>query len=378
MAEAAATKLWDAIVVGAGPAGCAAAYDLARAGRSVLLLDRCDFPRPKACAGGLTMKTVRALRYSVEPVTREVVRSILLEKNGENATLVKTRGPICVMTVRAEFDEYCFRQTVGVGASFLKVRGITNVESREDRILVDTGIGVVQGRFLVGADGVNSQVRRFCAGAGPVAGGFALEAQVPLPKKAVPLTFDFGAVKNGYGWIFPKGDHLNVGLGYYGGPGTEKLNRERLLAYIQQKLGDTAVDHIVGQYLGVSDKSSACDYGRILLAGDAAGLVDPLTAEGIYSAVVSGQAAAKSIDDALRLSVVGNAHEEAAGKSYREALAPLREALAFSARAANAFYANPDRGFQALTLPGLRTALLKTYAHGMSSGLIMRVLRRRA
>ena len=60
-----------------------------------------------------------------------------------------------------------------------------------------------------------------------------------------------------------------------------------------------------------------------------------------------------------------------------KALAPLREALAFSARAANAFYANPDRGFQALTLPGLRTALLKTYAHGMSSGLIMRVLRRR-
>ena len=74
-------KVWDAIVVGAGRAGCAAAYDLAVAGRAVLMVDRCDFPRPKACAGGLTMKTVRALRYSVKPVVREVVHRIVLEKN---------------------------------------------------------------------------------------------------------------------------------------------------------------------------------------------------------------------------------------------------------------------------------------------------------
>jgi flavin-dependent dehydrogenase len=63
-------KEWDAIVVGAGPAGCACACDLASAGRSVLLLDKSEFPRMKACAGGLTMKTVRALRYSIAPVVR--------------------------------------------------------------------------------------------------------------------------------------------------------------------------------------------------------------------------------------------------------------------------------------------------------------------
>ena len=62
--------MWDAIVVGAGPAGCAAAYDLAAAGRRVLLVDKASFPRPKACAGALTMKAVRALRYSIGPVVR--------------------------------------------------------------------------------------------------------------------------------------------------------------------------------------------------------------------------------------------------------------------------------------------------------------------
>ena len=72
-------QLWDAIVVGAGPAGCAAAYDLAAAGQSVLLVDKSDFPRLKACAGGLTIKAVKALRYSIDPVVREVVRRVRLE-----------------------------------------------------------------------------------------------------------------------------------------------------------------------------------------------------------------------------------------------------------------------------------------------------------
>jgi geranylgeranyl reductase family protein len=391
-------KVLDAIVVGAGPAGCAAAYDLAVAGRAVLMVDRCDFPRPKACAGGLTMKAVRSLRYSIEPVVREVVHRIVLEKNGVSPTVVKTRKPICVMTVRSEFDAFCFAKTLSVGVSFLKVRGVKDVRSVGgveavigggaidglgngvgNWVEVDTGEDVLRGLFVVGADGVNSQVRRFCAGAGDVKGGFALEAQVPLKAAKVDLTFDFGAVKNGYGWVFPKGDHLNVGLGYYGGPADEKLNRERLVGYVRQRLGTDTVDHVVGQYLGVSALDSACAYGRVLLAGDAAGLVDPLTAEGIYSAVVSGQAAAKAIGNALKNAVkAGGEDVVLAVRSYEEALRPLREILAFSARAARAFYANPDRGFEALTLPGLRGALLKTYAEGVSSGMLLRIIRRAA
>ena len=376
-------KTWDVIVVGAGPSGCAAAYDLATAGRSVLLLDRCDFPRPKACAGGLTMKAVRALRYSIGPVTREVVYRLVLENNGVKPTMVKTRAPICVMTVRSEFDQYCFRKTLGAGAVFRRVRGIKAIdqegERAGDRITVDTGDEVLHSSYVIGADGVNSQVRRLCAGPGTVAGGFALEAKVPLQARRVDLTFDFGAVRNGYGWIFPKGDHLNVGLGFYGAS-EEKLDRERLVRYVQQKLGTAELEHVVGQYLGVSGRDSAYAYGRVLLAGDAAGLVDPLTAEGIYSAIVSGQAAARAIADALGTTPSDAACSEGArpdaGRAYAAALAPLREVLAFSARAARAFYANPDRGFQALTLPGLRTALLKTYAQGMNSSLILRVLQR--
>ncbi len=101
-------KVWDAIVVGAGPAGCACAYDLATAGKSVLLLDKAAFPRMKACAGGLTMKTVRALRYSVEPVVRETIHDIALE--GPERLTVRSRKAICVMTVRQELDAFCLNK----------------------------------------------------------------------------------------------------------------------------------------------------------------------------------------------------------------------------------------------------------------------------
>src|SRR5580698_5654229 len=117
-------KLWDAIVVGAGPAGCAAAYDLALAGREVLLLDRAEFPRQKACAGGLTLKTVRALRYSVEPIIRQQISHVRLEPDASQATVLRRRSSYCFMTVRRELDDYCFRQTLAVGAKFQRIRAI--------------------------------------------------------------------------------------------------------------------------------------------------------------------------------------------------------------------------------------------------------------
>jgi flavin-dependent dehydrogenase len=95
--------------------------------------------------------------------------------------------------------------------------------------------------------------------------------------------------------------------------------------------------------------------GRILLAGDAAGLVDPLTGEGIHSAVVSGQAAAAAI-------LSGSADIAA---EYARRLQPLQQTLAFSHRAAHAFYREPERGFRVMRTPLLRGLVLKTYADGL-------------
>jgi geranylgeranyl reductase family protein len=369
MTMAASLQIWDAIVVGAGPAGCATAYDLAAAGLSVLLLDKSDFPRPKACAGGLTIKAVKALRYSVEAVVKESVRRIRLE--GGSHTVVKSREPICVMTVRAELDEYCLHKTIAAGASFKRIGPLRQIVRCGDGVQLLTIGETYRARFLVGADGASGQVRRLCADDSWFCRGFALEVQTAMPRQEVDLTFDFSSVPSGYAWIFPKGDHLNVGV--YSHSPAASLTRVQLLSYVQDRIGTQPVDHVTGQYLGMGADACTAETvrldlrDRVLLVGDAGGFVDPLTGEGIYGALLSGQAAASGILSEARGD--GSAAEIFAGH-----LKGYRQTLRFSSRAAAAFYANPARGFRAVRLPFVRRSLLRTYTHGLNvKSLAMRI-----
>jgi geranylgeranyl reductase family protein len=364
-----AGRLWDAIVVGAGPAGCAAAYDLAAAGRSVLLLDKCSFPRPKACAGGLTIKAVRALRYSIDPVVREVVHRVRLE-DGPRSSLLKSRQPICVMTVRAELDEYCLAKTIAAGACLKRISAVRQVVRSSGGVQLVSDGETYQTRFLVGADGASGQMRRLCAQGSWFSQGFALEVQTTA-QNGVDLTFDFATVRDGYAWIFPKGDHLNIGI--YCQSSAEGLTRSRLLRYVQERVGTDKVEHVTGQYLGIGAGAAVSDRvqrelrDRVLLVGDAGGFVDPLTGEGIYGALLSGQAAASAILSEMR-------GEGAAAEAFEGHLGGYRETLRFSARAAAAFYADPARGFRAMRLPFVRRCLVRTYTQGLNvKSLAMRV-----
>jgi geranylgeranyl reductase family protein len=365
-------QLWDAMVVGAGPAGCAAAYDLAAAGQSVLLLDKKDFPRAKACAGGLTSKAVQALRYSIDPVVRKVIGRVRLEGEGSSAgaVVLKSRQPICVMTVRAEFDQYCLRKTMAAGACLQKIEGVRQILRSGDQVDLLTEGAHYRARFLVGADGASGQVRRLCAVGSWFSQGFALEVQTAVPREEIDLTFDFASVRNGYAWIFPKGDHLNVGV--YSLSSACSLTRSRLLNYVKNRLDTDTVHGVTGQYLGIGAGESA-EYiqpdlrDRVFLVGDAGGFADPLTGEGIYGALVSGQAAAKAILAELR-------GESTAAEAFAGHLTGYRQTLRFSSRAAAAFYANPARGFRAMRLPFVRRSLVKTYTHGLNvKSLAMRI-----
>jgi geranylgeranyl reductase family protein len=357
--------IWDAMVVGAGPAGCAAAYDLASAGQSVLLVDKKDFPRHKACAGGLTIKAVQALRYSIEPVVRQVVSRVRLASSSDPDVLLKSREPICVMTVRAELDQFCLGKTIAAGACFKKIQGVQEVVRSGTTVVVSTAGESYRARFLVGADGASGQIRRLCADGSWFSQGFALEVQTAAPKEGIDLTFDFAAVSNGYAWIFPKGDHLNVGV-YSQSPG---VTRSQLLSYVKEQLGTDGADHVTGQYLGMgAGEFVQQDFGdRVLLVGDAGGFADALTGEGIYGALHSGQAAAHAILAETR-------GEGRAAEVFADYLQGYRQTLRFSSRAATAFYANPARGFRAMRLPFVRKSLVRTYTHGLNvKSLAMRV-----
>jgi geranylgeranyl reductase family protein len=362
---------WDAIVVGAGPAGCAAAYDLAAGGHAVLLLDRAEFPRHKACAGGLTRKSLRALRYSVARVTREVVSAITVEKRRGEAATLASRNPVCAMTVRQELDDYCLQQTLAVGAQFARIGALVSLETGEHGATITTEDAVYRGHFLVGADGVNSRVRQLLCGSGPPGfrRGFALEAQVRTANRPGPdVVFDFAPVRRGYAWIFPKRDHVNVGL--YTGSSAEKIDRGRLLAWIGERFdGAASAESVTGQYLGFGADNAPALAERVFLVGDAGGFADPLTGEGIHGAIASGQAAAAAIDAALR-------RDAAAALVFTQQTAPLRRELRLSAAGARWFYSNLDLGFRALTTPLLRSAAINAYANGTRIAALANAVRR--
>jgi geranylgeranyl reductase family protein len=395
---------FDILIVGAGPAGCASAYDLARAGKRVLILDRRNFPRPKACACGLTRKTLKVLRYSVDPVIERVCHEIVLQQTGsDNRSVadnfqeirVKTRNPICAMAVRERFDDFCLHQTLASGRNggsveLRKTETILALRELHTHIEVDIqtahGTETLATPVLIGADGANGQTRRLTNHGTKIQhsaqedDGFALEAIVPytelptqLPGGTAPydLVFDFAALSGGYAWLFPKGDHINIGVGAFAPTDTSSatqlktVTRTLLLDYAKHKLGVAKLDHITGQHLGMGGHTYIPS-GRVLLVGDAAGLVDPLTGEGIHSAIVSGQAAAAAI--------LSNATDIAA--AYARELAPLQRTLTFSRRAARAFYAEPNRGFKAMRIPLLRSLILKTYADGIPHTKLLTALAR--
>jgi geranylgeranyl reductase family protein len=363
-----AVTIWDAIIVGAGPSGCAAAYDLAGDGHSVLLLDKAEFPRPKACAGGLTRKTLQALRYSVTPVIRAERDAITIEKNPAERMPVRSRTPVCAMTVRQELDDFCLRQAMAAGARFERIVPITGVSESADEVCVHAGAKTFRGRFLVGADGVHSQVRQFAGSAKWFRRGFALEANVRIGNAAsAEVVFDLNPVRGGYGWVFPKGDHVNVGL--YCIDNSEKLNRERLTTYIGSRYGPVPAEQFIGQYLGFGAEHAEPSSSRIFLVGDAGGFADPLTGEGIYGAVVSGQAAAWAIARHLR----GRA---AAAQAFAKATSRLRADLRISAAGARWFYANPSAGYRAFAVPLLRRVILRAYADGRGVAAVAGAVKR--
>lgn len=294
-------KKFDAIVVGAGPAGSVAAYRIAREGASVLLLDRARFPRDKPCGGGLTYRAVRELPFSVDPVVEDVVDRFEFGFRYGSRFERKGAAPIILMTQRSRLDAFLAEQAAGAGAEFRDGAKVTEVAA-DGTVSVDSER--LRASVVVGADGVNGITARSLALDTRYRYGVALEGNVKYTRAREDryrgrAVLELGVVRGGYGWVFAKGDHVNVGVGGWESEGPRL--RDHLDGLCREhELDSSAVERLRGYRLPLRRTSDPLHSGRILLVGDAAGLVDPLSGDGIYEALVSARLASEKVLAFLR------------------------------------------------------------------------------
>ncbi|MDQ4018754.1 MAG: geranylgeranyl reductase family protein, partial [Actinomycetota bacterium] len=292
-------KRYDTIVVGAGPAGSTTAYRLAREGASVLLLDRAVFPRDKPCGGGVTMRAAKQLPFSIDPVVEHVVTTAEL-RLGHRRTADRGRGGVLAyMTQRRRLDHLLAETAAAAGAEFRDGVKVTAVETDPAGAKVTVAGERVRADAVVGADGVNGATARALRLGGNRTVGVALEGnlgneKLPPDRFRGRFLIDLGTIPGGYGWIFPKGDHVNVGVGGWESEGPRL--REHLATLCEAhgiRVGD--LDELRGFRLPCRAHDSTLAHGRGLVVGDAAGLVDPLTGDGMFEAFLSGRFAAEAV-----------------------------------------------------------------------------------
>ena len=294
---------FDVVVVGAGPAGSTAAYRLAREGVSVLLADRARFPRDKPCGGGLTMRAVRLLPFSVEPVVEERADRIEFGLNFGSRFERRTEEPLVLMTQRRRLDAYLAEQAAAAGADFRDGVKVTDVELDDGRIAARVDGAPVAADAVLAADGVNGSTARATGLGGDRDYGVALEGNVPYGVADVEryrgrLCVELANVPGGYGWVFPKGDHVNVGVGGWEREGPRL--REHLARFCREyDLPESSLQNVRGYRLPLVHARARLAKGRLAVLGDAAGLVDPLSGDGIYEAFLSGKLAAGATVDLL-------------------------------------------------------------------------------
>jgi geranylgeranyl reductase family protein len=305
-------KIFDVIVAGAGPAGATAAKLLGEAGVSTLLLDKSAFPRDKPCGGGISARALARFPYLTDAlagIPTSWVNKVHFESPSGFAVDYRSADPLYLMIRRCEFDNLLFslaRPHVETATGLAR-----KVIVHRDCVTVATDTREYRARVIIGCDGANSVVARASGlRTGNVQSHYAIDMMEETPREELSTAerdriYIYYRISShyGYGYVFPKTDHLNVGVGFKLDYYLANLRGEHY-SHHRSFVEDMKSKHVLQ---GQSNRGNfrafplpisgplARTYGdRVLLAGDAGGFVNALTAEGIYYAMVSGEHAARA------------------------------------------------------------------------------------
>jgi geranylgeranyl reductase family protein len=321
--------MWDVAVVGAGPAGATAAIAARRAWPQarVALLDRADFPRDKPCGDGVAPHVLDVLeRLGVTGLLADwpPVHRLRLRFPSGPAIGGAMRRPAYIVP-RTVLDARIRAAALDRGAEPLRHR-VRRVDVLADRVVLD---GRLEARVVIGADGAHSAVRSAIgASQGSARQAIALRAYAPvdgLPEDEQLIVFDRSAQWPAYAWSFPIGDgRANVGYGEFLPPGDaagETPTRAHLVRRLHELLpGLREPSGLRGHHLPLSTAAVRQPGGPVLLAGDALSLVNPITGEGIHTAVLTGALTGIAAARAARAVAWGAGAGRDPGREFRLAL----------------------------------------------------------
>jgi geranylgeranyl reductase family protein len=313
--------LYDVVIVGAGPAGSTAAKFLSEKGIRTILLEKAKFPRDKPCGGGLQMRVLQRFKYIEE---NNLIDSYSYAMQLHSASMkhhidFQNNKPLQAMVIRNIFDEGLVNLATRSGAVLQCGKTVQNITNEKEKIRTVLLDGTkVESKLVIGADGTWSTIakkigmKQECSHIGVcVYNEYSMSQEIIHhlygDQQEVHIHLQpFGLA--GYGWVFPKKEHVNIGVVEFRqaiDPTTEKKNLQIYYAQFLQTLKEqklipknltTKTTH-GGAFPTCPAKRLTAD--RVLLCGDAGGLVNPMTGEGIYYAMCSGEIAAQTAIKAL-------------------------------------------------------------------------------
>lgn len=313
--------IYDVAIVGAGPAGSTTAKFLAEKGLNIVLIDKCKFPRDKPCAGGLPYRVLQRFPYIKENGLLESYSygGFALSPSLKYKAMVQKKEPVVGMVLRKKFDMALLKLALDKGCSFIDGKNVEDLKISEDKVKIklndDTNL---ESKIIVGADGVWSIVAKKSNLMPTLRDhGVCIFNEYDIGEDEIEKLFGKERMcylhlrfKNifGYGWVFPKKQHVNVGIGMIIPKKFSDEPKKNLLNVYKDYFNTLKKHNVLPENLEIGRcRGGAIPFSplektysdRVLLVGDAAGLINPLTGEGIYYAMSSGEIAAKIINDSI-------------------------------------------------------------------------------
>ncbi|GBD86422.1 putative oxidoreductase [bacterium BMS3Abin03] len=346
--------MYDVIIIGGGVAGCIAAYCLGVEGVKVLILEKEPLPRYKTCGGGIVLRAAMLIPFEIDLVIdRKIYAADIFDHDNHLHFHVERYKPIINMTMRENLDYYLLAKAVGNDAKFKDKILVTDLIIKDNEVEVITNKDKYFAKYVICADGATGISTKVLGLRNNYIKVPAIEHEVFVPedlfnKFSNSARFDFGFLSHGYGWVFPKKKHLSIGLGNMY---DDKANLNDYLKAYLKKLEITDIIKVEkhGYFIPIQPKKKKFTFGRILLAGDAAGLADPLTAEGISYAIETGIHAADSIlEGKMNVDEVADRYN----KKIKKLIGELKNSRFLS--------------YFVYSLPSIRKFVFKKYGRGLS------------